>query len=112
MNTYGYVYQNPLMYIDPTGERQSGGPYGLGNGSSRYSQSNAVARLAEADLLSPNSECKVVCKITTTPVCVWAGIAGSTISGGVGIVVGAFCDLVSTLVCNKECNDFCPLLGK
>jgi hypothetical protein len=43
MNTYAYVLNNPLIYVDPYG---LDGVYGLSNGGSR-GQSSTVARMAK-----------------------------------------------------------------
>jgi RHS repeat-associated protein len=53
VNTFGYVLGNPVGMVDPLGL-----VYGYTNGSSRYSQSNTVARLAKQEI--PNEQINTV----------------------------------------------------
>jgi len=100
-HSYGYASQNPLSGIDP---------FGLEN--IRTTIANNAAGLPNfRPGQKKNHDCKAVCNFKYQLVCTAAGVGAgiATKNPLAGAAVGGSCMFVKLLVCNKKCDEECPV---
>ncbi len=113
MNTYGYVYQNPIRYTDRFGLHHDGQGCVDGAGN-RVPCPRDICATAEcaADILpapnppSPEAKCNFVCNAKPQIVCTGIGIGVSAATTPLGgVIAGVGCVVVKASVCAYICDD-------